>query len=144
MAIIFVSGPPCSGKSTFIEENFKNRKIIDLYDFQKDLLHITYETIWKSYVDCMEAIKTAIQNNEEIVVEHTLLKEIRRKYYIDEIRKITNEEIIIYFIIPTKEEYKNRVQQRKIRYSDETIEMYLETSEIPNESEGFFKVIIVK
>ena len=63
MSVIIVMGPPASGKSTFIKENFKDKEIIDLFEFQEHILP-TYESIWQSYVDCAECLKEKIKGGK--------------------------------------------------------------------------------
>ena len=94
MSLTIVMGPSCSGKSHLIKERFSNAKVIDLYDFQERGF-VTVESIWQSYVDCAEALKEALKTGEDIVLEHTLLKRIRREWYIEQIREVTNDEIKI-------------------------------------------------
>ena len=100
MAVTIVMGPTCSGKSHLIKERFANAKVIDLYDFQGKGF-VTVESIWQSYVDCAEALKTAIKENKDVVLEHTLLKRIRREWYIEQIREVTMDDIKIICIVPT-------------------------------------------
>ena len=93
MSINFVIGPPCSGKSYFIENTFsKNSIIIDIWDYQKDLPYFNVENIIESYELAKKNLIEAIKNNpdKQIIFEHTLLKAIRRKLYLDAIRKRRN------------------------------------------------------
>lgn len=143
MAIIFISGPACAGKSTFIKENFPNKRVIDLYDFQKDIRFFTFETIWQSYVDCLEEMKKCINNKEDFVLEHTLLKAQRRAFYIEELRKITNEDIEIYFLYPSEETLTKQSKERKCFYGKKDIQDQLELCELPTKEEGFSEVHII-
>lgn len=142
MRITFVMGLPASGKSTYIKNNFKDTKVIDLYDFQKN--SFTFEDIWKSYMDCKDALIEAIKNGEDVVMEHTLLKGIRRKIYIDAIREITNDPIDIIVINPPLEKLRDREKERKIYFNDECILNNLKVLEIPTIEEGFNSVTIIE
>ena len=92
MSVIFVMGPSCAGKSTFIANRYPNLRKIDLYDYQSHLFErkfYTIDDILKSYEDCKRDVVEAVKNNEDIVLEHTMLKAIRRKEYIDAIREVS-------------------------------------------------------
>ena len=76
MAINFVIGAPCAGKSYFIRETFPDARVIDLYDFQGDDC-MTIEDIAVSYKEAEDALINAIMTSgRQIVFEHTLVKAI--------------------------------------------------------------------
>lgn len=139
MKITFVMGVPCAGKTTYIKNNFQNRTIIDLYDYQQKLLSL--KDVALSYEKCKEALIKAIQNNEDVVMEHTLLKSIRRIPYIEAIREITDSPIEIILLNPSMKILKKNVEKRKcaLCYS----EAGLDILEIPKKEEGFSKIILV-
>lgn len=145
--VVFVMGIAGSGKSTYIKENFKDYKIIDLYDFQKDKLMFSVDDVWKTYVEAKDAILEAIKNNEDVVLEHTLLRAERRKFYIDAIREISNIPIEIILINPSIENlernYSIRYPEKKKKYLKEHILQNLEVLEIPSIEEGFDRVTII-
>ena len=142
MAITIVMGPTCSGKSHLIKERFADAKVIDLYDFQGKGF-VTVETIWQSYVDCAEALKEAIKTNADVVLEHTLLKRIRREWYIEQIREVTTDEIKIICIVPTADELVEHAKLRKLYMSKAEAEGMLEILEIPTEDEGYSNIEII-
>ena len=142
MSVIIVMGPPASGKSTFIKENFKDKEVIDLFDFQEHILP-TYESIWQSYVDCAECLKEKIKEGKDIVLEHTLLKRKRREWYISQIREVTDDDIIICCILPTIDEYCRRCKNRKQLITKSTAKSMLDELEIPTKDEGYKSVYII-
>ena len=144
MSIIIVSGPACAGKSTFIKKTFPDRTIIDLKDFQDKYPVLTYENVAKSYDDCKKALITAIKEGKEVVLEHTLLREIRRKVYIDAIKEVTNDEIIIYCFKPSLELLVNRVEERCGKRGEADAKNSLNTLEIPTFAEGYSQIFIIK
>lgn len=144
MKITFVMGIPCSGKSTYIKNNFSDRKVIDLYDYQKDEKFATIETIKKSYEKCKNALIDAIKNNEDVVMEHTLLRAIRRKDYIDAVKSITECPIEIVVINPDIKILKQRAEKRDIYNDDEYIKEMKNTLEIPTKEEGFSNIKIIE
>ena len=129
--ITFVAGYPCSGKTTFIKENFKNKVVIDVYDFQKDKKFLSVYDVLKSYEDAANALLTACQNNKDVIFEHTLLKSIRRKEY-------------IYFLIPNEEKHKRFLSERGILNQESFINTHKDVVEIPTIEEGFCDVIIIE
>ena len=140
--IKIVMGLPCAGKSTFIENNFEGIKKIDLYDYQTNIMR--QDEVWKSYEDVKDEIIKRIKNNEDFVVEHTLLKAIRRKYYIDAIREVTQEPIEIWLIKPNEEQYLKQCKMRDINHTSEDYKWYMDILEIPTIEEGFSKVHIIE
>jgi gluconate kinase len=117
--------------------------VIDLYDFQGKGF-VTVESIWQSYVDCAEALKQAIKEHKDVVLEHTLLKRIRREWYIEQIREVTTDEIKIICIVPTVEELLEHAKLRKIYMSKGEAEGMLEILEIPTTDEGYSSIEIIK
>lgn len=146
MKITFVIGIPGSGKSTYISENFKDRKVIDLFDFQKPYNKkgwITKEEVWKSYEDTKEALLECIRNNEDVVLEHTFLRAIRRIPYLEAIKEITDYPIDIVVMKPSLEILRERWIKRKMYIEDDEILNFLNVLEIPSIEEGYSNVIII-
>lgn len=146
MKITFVIGIPGSGKSTYISENFKDRKVIDLFDFQKPYKEkgwITKEEILKSYEDTKEALLKCIKNNEDVVLEHTFLRAIRRIPYLEAIKEITDYPIDIVVMKPSLEILRERWIKRKMYIEDDEILNFLNVLEIPSIEEGYSNVIII-
>ena len=141
MSIIFVIGPSCAGKSTYIKENLPDYKIIDLFDFQ-DYKFITVENIMKSYYDCKDALIEAIKENENVVLEHTLLKAERRKIYIDAIKELGNFDIDIVVIKP---DINTLMKQKALRGTNiYQAQDELDLLEIPTKEEGFRNITIIE
>jgi predicted kinase len=141
MRIVFVMGPACAGKSTFIKKHFPDFYKVDLFDFQTDFMSV--DMVMKSYEDCKNALIDAIKTHENIVLEHTLLKAIRRKVYIDAVKEITDIPIEAYFIYPSDEELKENSLKRKIKVDTWTLKNYRETAEVPTKNEGFVSVMLI-
>lgn len=144
MSIIIVAGPTCAGKSTFIKENFADREIVDLFDFQENIPFLNFESVVKSYEQCKDALIQKIKEGKLVVLEHTLLKAIRRKYYIDAIKEITDEPIEIYFLLPDREVYRQQLEERKQPTNDDFIDSSYSILEIPTENEGYSKVTVIQ
>ncbi len=144
MQIIFVIGPACAGKSTYIKNNFPNFKVIDLYDFQKNYTFLGYNECFESYEKCKDALIEAIKNNENVVMEHTLLKAIRRKVYIDAVKELGDYGIECICIKPSPEVLNKRKELRNIKSKIEWDKEELDLLEIPTIEEGFSNIKLIE
>lgn len=143
MSITFVIGPACAGKSYFIKNNYKEAKVIDLYDFQRCGFS-SVDDIWRSYVECAEALKKTIkEGNNEIVLEHTLLKRKRREWYISQIREITDEDIKVICILPSPSTLCKQSKERGYTIDEQEAKEIISILEIPVKEEGYSDVTII-
>lgn len=140
--IAFVIGPSCAGKSTFIKENFPEFKKIDLYDFQTD--NMSVEEVWQSYLECRDALKEAVSDNENVVLEHTLLKRHRRDMYIEAVKEVGDFPIDIYVILPDVNTLLERRRARGIKLnSSRFLQEEIDMCDIPIKEDGFNKIVII-
>lgn len=142
--LTIVMGIPGSGKSHYIEENFKDRKVFDLYKYQVDYPILGIEEVIESYEKIKEDVVKALKDGEDVVMEHTLLKAARRKPYLDAFREATDEPIEIVLINPPKKVIAERKKERKIFRGESSIDAELEILEVPTEKEGFDKITIIE
>ncbi len=142
MDIKIIMGPPCSGKSTFIKENFPSYKVIDLYDFQEHTLP-TFESIMKSYEMTRDALVEALKKGDNVVLEHTLLKQKRRSMYIKAIKQVTDIPIDIYVMKPSADEYFKRMQLRDPSFTETEAKLFLDLIELPEKEEGFNNIYLI-
>lgn len=140
--IVFVMGPACAGKSTFIKHNFPDFKKIDLYDYEQKN-GFSFEGVYQAYEECRIDLIDAVNKKENVVLEHTLLKAIRRKVYIDSIREITDEDIVAYFIYPSDKQLESNAKKRNISFFKGELENIREIAEMPTIDEGFSEVNII-
>lgn len=142
--VVFVIGPACAGKSTFIKERFKDYKVVDLYDFQRKTF-MTTEDIYKSYENCRDALIEALKENEDVVLEHTLLLAKRRGMYIDAVRSVTDAPIDVYCILPTSQALRERRIERGASplISVTAAKSELTMFEVPKKEDGFRNIIII-
>jgi predicted kinase len=143
MSVIIVAGPTCSGKTTFIKNNFPNHTVIDLFDFQKDIVFASYENIMQSYIECRDALVAALKRGEDVVLEHTLLKAMRREMYINAIRSVTDAPVEMYFLMPSDEQLFKQMKERKYPGSIATAQQMKQIAEIPTTSEGYAVVHVI-
>ena len=135
-------GPSCAGKSTFIKKNFPDMKVLDLFEYEERIgfsipaIKEAYKQIEKDLVDC-------VKNNEDIIMEHTLLKAIRREVYIKAIKEVSDSPIIGYFLLPSDDEIKANAKKRRVKMSDSELKHVREILDIPSIEEGFSEIHIV-
>lgn len=142
MKIIFVMGPSCAGKSTFIKQNFPDMKVLDLFEYEERIgfsipaIKEAYKQIEKDLVDC-------VKNNEDVIMEHTLLKAIRREVYIKAIKEVSDSPIIGYFLLPSDDELRANAKKRRVKMSDSELKNVREILDIPSVEEGFSEIHII-
>lgn len=142
MSVVIVMGPACSGKSTFIKEYFKDRTIIDLYDFQS-AKNGSLSAVWLSYEDCRDALVEALKSGKSVVLEHTLLLRKRRPMYIEAIRSVTDEPIDVYCMVPSIDTLYERIKKRNVRLTRKQAEEALNMLELPVLEEGFENIYLI-
>lgn len=143
--VTFVAGLPCSGKSTYIKNNFKNKKVIDIFEYQK-IPFLTVTDIINGYNKAkLDLLNSALE--EDVIMEHTLLKKCRRLEQIENLRNggYTGEIHLIYFI-PEEQTLKERALLRGFKENEvkDFIEANVNVLEIPDETEGFTSLTIIK
>lgn len=143
MKITFVMGIPGSGKSHYIREHYPDRVVYDLYTYQEKKKYLSVQEVMESYEELKEDIVEALKRGEDIVIEHTLLRAIRRAPYIEAIREVTDDPIDIVVLNPPIDVIKERQKERKIYISKDNIKSNLEVLEIPTTDEGFEKVTVI-
>lgn len=144
MKVTFVIGVAGAGKSTFIKNNFdKDTAIINLYNYQKNML-LTFKNLQKSYEDCMEDLKKACKEGKDVVLEHTLLKKMRRLPYIQAVREVTDAPIDIVVLNPSAETVKERRAKRGINDTIENIRQDIEILEFPDADEGYNSITYIE
>ena len=139
--IIFVIGVPCAGKSTYIKKYYSDYKKVDLYDYQKKAMSVV--DVLKSYEDCKQELIESIKTCDKVVMEHTLLKKMRRIPYIEAVRQFEDVHLTCVLINPSVEKIMENEELRGLNKSREGILSNLEILEIPEDGDGFDEIIIV-
>jgi predicted kinase len=119
--VIFLIGPPLSGKDTYIKNNnFENHEIISRDDIMMSLHNNSdYDQAFKSVnqklVDKLfnEKIFTAINNGKNVVINMTNLSVKSRHRNLCKFSQETYERVAIVFPRLTIDEYKSRNKKRK-------------------------------
>ena len=140
-----VMGPSCAGKSTYIKEHFPNSTVVDLYECQEKYQVMNYTNVIQSYIDAKEELVQAIKEGKDVVLEHTLLKSKRRPMYINAIKEVTDEPIVIYVLLPTAEQLDLNMYDRLGYHPGiDECRKILDFIDIPTTEEGFSDVVLVR
>lgn len=141
MSVIFVIGQSCSGKSTYIKKFFPDSMVVDLYNYQDKV--ITVQSVFDAYNKCKDALIDALKQSDNVILEHTLSKRIRREDYINAVRSVTDAPIECIVIQPAKNVIIANAKKRGIKLHEDMVTDYLEFFEMPSVNEGFSKVTLV-
>ena len=139
-----VMGVACGGKSYFIKNNFPDSVVLDVHDYQlkrKREVLSRYEALSLANEDIKNDLVQAILDNKDVVMEHTLLKAMRREPYIKAIREVTDRDIDIYCVYPSQEQYDENLKERDVGLWE--VSGMLDVLEIPTKDEGYSHVYIV-
>ncbi|MBQ4284615.1 MAG: AAA family ATPase [Lachnospira sp.] len=157
MPIKIVMGTAASGKSHFIKTHFPEYEHLDVLDYQNevkkkygDLDSVDFETYRMALAEANERIKEdlvkAVSEHKLVVMEHTLFKAKRRIVYVEALREVTDEPVEIYVMAPSDERLKDNIRQREEldERSFYRLKGEWEQIELPNISEGFSKIYLVR
>lgn len=139
--VVFVIGVSCAGKSTYIKKYYSDYKKVDLYDYQRKAMSVA--DVWQSYEDCKQELIESMKTCDKVVMEHTLLKKIRRIPYIEAVRQFEDVHLTCVLINPSVDRILENEELRGLHKSREGILDNLEILEIPEDGDGFDKIIIV-
>lgn len=141
MDVIFVAGYPCSGKSHFIKEHFSNYHVIDVFDFQKGCS--SYPELLEADEQVQSALLKAVRNKQNVIVENTFYKALRRKLYLDVVKSEKDLPVKLYVLDPSVETHKKRSEERGMDFELDLKPQY-GGFEYPSYDEGFDEIYIVK
>lgn len=144
MKVIFVIGMANAGKSTYIKKHLSENPKVDLYDYQENIK--TFDDILKSYEAVKDEVIEQLMIHDTVVFEHTLLKAVRRAYYIDAFKSVYPDvELEVILCHPDLDTFKRNARKRHgVPLHDTMLENLYEDAlsvlEKPTEAEGFTKV----
>jgi predicted kinase len=153
MYVLFLAGPPGSGKSTFVREHidsdFAVLSLDDIVVAEANRRQKRYEDIWDSYVEEATQIydlrlKELITANRRIVIDQTNVNEKKRmrklRVFPDAYKKVA-----IYFPSYTPKVLKDRIETRFMfgghNVPDNVIETMYKEYKLPQKNEGFDLVV---
>lgn len=147
--LIFVIGATATGKTYFIEQNFKSKDfdVLNVYDYQQRELnkagfgeHIPFAVQYRSLMQAnqmlLEDIIEKLSKGRNLVVEQTFFKAKRRISFIDEIRKKVDVTIEMYVMQPTESSWKANLKKRKLKGNLIIYKNDANGFEFPNVAEG--------
>jgi predicted kinase len=119
--VIFLVGPPLSGKDTFLRKNnYENYEIISRDDIMMSLHNNNdyteaFKSVNQKLVDKLlnEKISSSINNKKNVVINMTNLSVRSRHRNLCKFNKEIYDAVAIVFPKLTIEEYKDRNQKRK-------------------------------
>ncbi len=153
--LIIVMGVSGAGKTHFVQEHFPQWRHFEISTYQQRLIaeagnpqSMDFLSYYNLLAEANEAISQdviqALQVGEDVVMEHTLYKSMRRVAYIEAIREAVPEVTIdIYVITPSPERLHVNIEMSERLESEEypRILRELETQvEFPNIAEGYAKI----
>ncbi len=158
--VIFVIGANCTGKSRFIEQNFTGRgyTVLNVYDYQqrtKKDEHFRSRSSFEQLFQANEMLKADIvelvRRNQDVVVEQTFFRALRRIDFIEAIRETAGDiPVEVYVMTPSDEQlWQNCVKREKKlgwdskREYDRIKRELAEIFEFPNPAEGFSRIYAV-
>ncbi len=154
--LIIVMGVSGAGKTHFVREHFPQwAPHFEISSYQQRLIAEAgnpesmdflsyYNLLAEANEDILQAVIQALQAGEDVVMEHTLYKAMRRVAYIEAIREAVPEVTIdIYVITPSHERLRANIELSERLESKEypRILRELETQvEFPNIAEGYAQI----
>lgn len=155
--LVFVIGATATGKSFFIEQNFRDKdvEILNVYDYQRrayDAAGFSKKIPIAAQLRCLteanrkllDDIIEKLLRGRDTVVEHTLFKAKRRVGYIDTIREaVPNARIEIYVLSPGDQRWRSNLEKRGLEEGFQNYKEYAKEMEFPNAAEGIDSIFDV-
>ncbi|UCB45177.1 MAG: AAA family ATPase [Spirochaetota bacterium] len=153
--IILIVGNYGSGKSSLAKKHFPDRKRINRYEIRRYLKEMTeYGERWVSddWNEDIEGLIKHIENdiiyyylerNQKILIDNTSVTKKSRKRYIDCAQKF-HKSVACVFINPDISVVMKQNRMREFPVPDRVIVDLYSKTELPEQSEGFDKVMIYK
>lgn len=147
MVVRIVIGTALSGKTHFIKKQFPDSEIFSIGEYQRNLQ--ASDRNFFPYIALLAEANNQIKNDmveklkqgADVVMEHTLYKEKRRKEYFDAFREVTDDPIDIYVMMPSDEQLKHNMEGHEIKL--DWLKSEMREIEIPHIDEGFSHVYLV-
>jgi predicted kinase len=153
--VMVLIGPPLSGKTTFINENF-NKDEVDIISRDQILLdlsetndyNLAFKTVNQKLVDdeLKSRLVNAVKSNKNVIIDMTNMSSKRRKhnlsYFDDNFYKVA-----VLFPILEWSEYLKRNEKRSVNENkfipEEVIKNMISNYQEVRYDEGFNKVIVL-
>lgn len=155
--VIFVIGANSTGKTHFIERNFKDPgyTVLNIYDYQQRMRKddgLRGSSEWERLFQANELLKEDIvdlvRQGKDVVVEQTFFRALRRIGYVEAIREISRKiSIVVYVMMPSVEQLRKNCEKKaedtggNPEYAYDRVKRELsEVFEFPNSAEGFSRI----
>lgn len=140
MKVIILVGTPGSGKSTFAAK-YPNYTIIN------------QDTMGNRYA-CLEAFRKALKDDKNVIIDRCNINKMQRRIWLLEAQKYDVKEINAVYLHVNPEECLKRISNRighptikpemPIEKKQQIVYSFIETFEMPEISEGFNKILVIK
>lgn len=147
--LIFVIGATATGKTYFIDQNYKDKDvdILNVYDYQQraydeagfgDAIPFgaQFRCLMKANNMLLNDIIEKLSQGRDLVVEQTFYKAKRRIAYIDEIRKLADVTIEMYVMSPDDSLWESNIKKRELGGNFQSYKANADEIEFPNPAEG--------
>lgn len=154
--ITFVIGATASGKTYFIDRNYRGKDvdILNVYDYQQRVYEeagfghsvpvgAMFRCLMKAQDMLLEDIISRLQAGRDVVVEQTFFKAKRRIAYIEKIREAAEVTIAVYVMRPGDSRWKANLESRNLSGRFEGYKQDAEEMEFPNPAEGIDEIYVV-
>lgn len=148
--LTFVIGANATGKTYFIQQNYKDKDaiILNVYDYQQrayDEVRIgdavpfgaRFGCLMKANNMLLDDIIEKLAQGRDVVVEQTFYKAKRRIFYIDKIRRTADVTIDVYVMAPSDSLWQSNLKKREFGRSFQSCKDNAKEIEFPNVAEGF-------
>ena len=147
--LIFVIGATATGKTYFIEQNYRQTdvEILNVYDYQRRVYDeegigelvpfgMQFRCLMRANSMLLDDILEKLTQGRDIVVEQTFYRAKRRIAYIDEVRKIPDVTIEVYVMCPSDALWRSNIRKRDLEGQFESYKNSAKEIEFPNIAEG--------
>ena len=147
--LIFVMGAPATGKTYFIDKNYRGKDvdILNVYDYQQRAYDeagfgefipfgAEFRCIMKANNMLLDDIMEKLSQGRNLVVEQTFYKAKRRIAYIDRIRESADVAIEIYVMSPSDALWESNIRKRDQERDLQRFKENAKEIEFPNVAEG--------
>lgn len=147
--LIFVIGATATGKTYFIEQNYRQTdvEILNVHDYQRRVYDeegigelvpfgMQFRCLMRANSMLLDDILEKLTQGRDIVVEQTFYRAKRRIAYIDEVRKIPDVIIEVYVMCPSDALWHSNIRKRDLEGQFESYKNSAKEIEFPNIAEG--------
>lgn len=148
--MIMMVGLPGTGKSTFINQNFKDLNVVSTDNIIEQMASEKGITYSEAFNDCIkiatkkffEQISNNVESNVSFVVDRTNLSTNSRKKILDLIPSEYNKIAIVVSLNDETEHFRRLNNRPGKIIPDHVVQTMKKSFEMPSKSEGFHKIYV--